>query len=362
MSGLYEHIQGVIAADGPISLARYMEIALAHPTQGYYITRDPLGAAGDFTTAPEVSQMFGEIIGLWAAHMWMEMGAPDPLHLVETGPGRGTLMADMVRAMRIAPGLAEAVRVHLVETSPALREKQKETLAEIGVEDATWHERLADVPDGPMLLVANEFLDALSFHQFEKRDGRWFERMVGMDEDGDLTIGLAPQPAVDAPVLPLLEAAEEGALFERSPQREAIAIEVAQRLARHQGAALFIDYGHAASGIGDTFQALKAHQPVDPLEEPGEADLTSHVDFEAFGLAAISAGAKVFGAIGQGDFLKALGIEVRAERLGAGQDEEEREAIAAALHRLVSEEEMGELFKVMILTSADAPVPPPFME
>ncbi|NNM73516.1 class I SAM-dependent methyltransferase [Enterovirga sp. DB1703] len=320
-----------------------MALALGHPRLGYYVTRDPLGAAGDFTTAPEISQMFGELIGLWAAETWSLLGRPAPLRLVELGPGRGTLMSDALRAAGVLPGFREALTVHLVETSPALREAQARTLQPAGVA-VTWHLQLAEVPPGPAIVIANEFFDALPIRQFVRARTGWHERMVGLGPDGALSFGLAPDPdpRLAAPGQPgdVLEVGEAGL---------AIAAEIGARLARGGGAALVIDYGHHRSGPGETLQSVRHHAFADPLAEPGEADLTAHVDFEALARAAARAGASVHGPESQGDFLRALGIEARAERLRRGASAEQAAEIGAALRRLTGPgpDGMGDLFKAV---------------
>ncbi len=342
MSALKDEIIAIIRSEGPISVARYMELALGHPTHGYYTTRDPLGAAGDFTTAPEISQMFGELIGLWLAQAWLEMGSPARVILAEAGPGRGTLMADALRAARAVPGFRAAVEVRLVETSPALRAAQARML-----EDASphWHDRLSDLPvDAPLLLVANEFLDALPIRQFERRAGCWCERLVGL-RDGALTFGLAPEPERG-----LTRDAPEGAIVEVSPAALAAVAEIAARVTRQGGAALLMDYGHSG-GFGDTLQAMRAHAFADPLDAPGEADLTAHVDFAAMAAAARRAGAQVDGPTEQGPFLLSLGLAERAERLMAAAPARALE-IAAQRDRLtdMTPTGMGRLFKVLTLT------------
>lgn len=344
---LARRIADLILADGPITLADYMALALGDPDDGYYITRDPLGRSGDFVTAPEISQMFGEIVGIWLVEAWRALGHPLPVRLVELGPGRGTLMADILRVVsRLAPPLAAGLDLHLVETSPALRARQAATLAGSGIAP-TWHAAFADVPAGPMLLVANEFFDALPIRQFVHADGTWRERVVGLDADGRLAFGLGPGALVgDAPAR-LLRGAEPGAVLEVSPASTAVMNAIAERIAREGGAALAIDYGHAETAFGDTFQAVKAHAFADPLAEPGHADLTAHVDFGALARAARAAGAGVLGPITQGDFLLAMGLLERAGRLGAPLDEAGREAIRAAVERLAGPQQMGTLFKVM---------------
>jgi NADH dehydrogenase [ubiquinone] 1 alpha subcomplex assembly factor 7 len=324
------------------------------------MTRDPLGAAGDFVTAPEVSQMFGELVGLWCVEMWRASGAPDPVQMVELGPGRGTLMADALRAARMAPGFAKAHSVNLVETSPVLRERQRETLAG---QDAAWRESIDQLPGGPLLLIANEFFDALPVRQFERTKAGWRERMVGLDGEG-FRVALAPGESAAAALIPeaVRKTARQGDVAEIRPAAIAIARIAGERIARFGGAALIIDYGHAASAPGDTLQAVRNHESCDWLDNPGEADLTAHVDFEALAGAAREAGAAAHGPVPQGDFLTRLGLEVRAARLLRGATKAQVRDIKAARHRLIDPAEMGTLFKVMALTRTDAPPPPGFTQ
>jgi NADH dehydrogenase [ubiquinone] 1 alpha subcomplex assembly factor 7 len=337
---LHREIAELIAQEGPISVERYMGLALSHPRYGYYRTRDPFGAAGDFVTAPEISQIFGELIGLWAADRWDLMGRPAQLRLVELGPGRGTLMADALRATRIVPQFRAALDLHLVETSETLRQRQEQALA--AQASASWHRRFEDIPAGPMILIANEFFDALPIRQYVRAGTGWHERLVGLAEEGALAFGLAVQPE------PTLGAAAPiGAVLEVSPQGLALARAIAERLVAQGGVALIIDYGHVRQGFGDSFQAVRRHGFADPLAAPGENDLTAHVDFAALGEAARKGGAAVYGPVTQGDFLRALGIEARAARLKAKATPSQAAAIDAALARLagVGEGQMGALFK-----------------
>ena len=354
MTPLGREIRELIAAEGTITLERFMALALGHPRHGYYMTRDPFGAAGDFTTAPEISQMFGELIGLWAAETWSIMGRPARLHLIELGPGRGTLMADALRAGRILRGFLDAVHVHLVETSPVLREVQASTLAGMGAEPS-WHASLAEVPPGPAVMVANEFFDALPIRQLVRSEAGWHERMVGLGPEDTLAFGLAPEPdrSIGRPGRP-------GDIIEINEPGLAIAGELSARLAAGGGAALVIDYRHLRSAPGDTLQALRAHTYADPLAAPGEADLTAHVDFAALAGAAVRAGAAIHGPASQGDFLRALGIETRAERLKRGASPEQAQALDAALRRLTGSGpgEMGELFKVVAFSDPRIPALP----
>ncbi len=349
-----------IAESGPITVADYMAEALGHPEHGYYMTRDPLGAAGDFITAPEISQMFGELIGLWCADMWHSRVAPGPATLVELGPGRGTLMADALRAARMLPEFAATLSVHLVETSPALQDIQRRTLAAHRVR---WHRSLQSVPDGPALLVANEFFDALPIRQFELTVDGWRERLIGLAPDGtDFQFIPGPEPAPDSLVPPDTRAAAQlGDIAEVCPAGIAFAAEIGRRVAGDGGAALIVDYGHAVSAPGETLQAMRAHQAVDPLDLPGDADLTAHVDFAALSRAAGDAGAAVHGPVPQGLFLSRLGIAERVERLRRGATPDQVRDIETACHRLIADEEMGTLFKVLAITPSDMPAPPGFI-
>jgi YfiH family protein len=303
---LVEVLARRIQAEGPLTVAAFMAECLLHPSHGYYATRDPFGSAGDFVTAPEVSQMFGELLGLCLAQGWLDGGAPAPVVLAELGPGRGTLMADLLRATRGVPGFHAALSVHFVEASPTLRRLQAER-----VPGATFHDTAATLPEGPLLLVANEFLDALPIRQAVRRGFGWAERVVGLEE-GRLAWGLAP-PTRIAELAHRLADTREGDVVEWCPALPGIVGEVGARVARHGGLALFVDYGGWRS-LGDTLQAVRRHRPADPLEAPGEADLTAHVDFEAVARAA--APARATAPCPQGEFLRRLGIEARAERLG----------------------------------------------
>ncbi|WP_312897000.1 class I SAM-dependent methyltransferase [Microvirga soli] len=341
MKALKETLRELIALEGPITVERYMSLCLRH----YYATRDPLGAAGDFTTAPEISQMFGELIGLWMLEIWNGMGRPAPCRLVELGPGRGTLMADLLRATKLLPDFKEAATVHLVETSPSLRQRQQAALTPSGFE-IKWHDRLEGVPAGPMLLVANEFFDALPVRQFLATERGWCERLVGLDGE-HLTFGLRPEPepALGNPL-------RLGDVLEWPAASVDVMGPLTGRLARDGGAALILDYGYWGPAFGDTLQALKSHRSVDPLEEPGEADLTTHVDFHRLAQASAAQGARVHGIVAQGDFLQALGIEARAEALKARATPAQAADIDQALARLTERGAtgMGELFKALAVT------------
>ena len=335
-----------ISADGPLTVADYMAECLFHPRHGYYSTREPFGRGGDFITAPEISQMFGELLGLWAADCWLRLGSPAPFILAELGPGRGTMMADALRAARIVPGFLDAARIVLVEASPRLRAAQEVALAAHSI---AWADRVEDLPAGPLILLANEFVDALPIRQFVRTPEGTAERMVGL-EAGNLAFGLRPGARLDPADERRLLAAPPGALLEICPLGQSVAAHIGARLARDGGAALLIDYGHAG-GFGDTLQALRAHAHDDPLAHPGEADITAHVDFAALAGAARKNGAGAFGPIGQGDLLNRLGLAARAERLKRNAGPEAAAAIEAAALRLAGAHEtgMGTLFKALAL-------------
>jgi NADH dehydrogenase [ubiquinone] 1 alpha subcomplex assembly factor 7 len=344
-----------IALVGPLTVADYMTEVLSHPQHGYYRVQAPIGAAGDFVTAPEVSQMFGELIGLWCVEVWHAQGAPDPIRLVELGPGRGTLMTDALRAARLVPAFSAAARIHLVEINPVLREQQRQALGAQG--EIAWHDRLQDVPEGPTLLIANEFFDALPIRQFVRRATTWRERLIGLDKDGELVWALS-RPLPEG----LLEADQpqtDGTVVEVAPQAATLVREIARRVSTRGGAALIIDYGYDGTGPGNTLQAVRHHRAHDVLEAPGTADLSAHVDFAALARAVAAARAVAHGPVTQGDFLRRLGIEVRARRL-ADSHPDRRAAIAAALQRLIAPEQMGTLFKALAVTAAQAPTPPGF--
>ena len=356
MTPLEREIRETIALEGPISLERYMSMCLGHPAHGYYMTRDPFGAAGDFVTAPEVSQMFGELIGLWAAECWAAMGAPSHLRLVELGPGRGTLMADALRAASIVAPFRKALSIHLVEMSPVLREAQRARLEPTGLPLA-WHADVDEIPEGPAIFIANEFFDALPVRHYLRTDRGWCERMVGLDAQGALAFGLASEAE------PYIKGeAPQGSVLEVSPATQRIATRIAARIAQQRGALLAIDYGHVDTQLGETLQALKAHRFVDPLLDAGEADLTTHVDFAALGRALRAGGAKLQGPVTQGDFLARLGIAQRAETLMRKASPQQAESIASALTRLTARDRasMGELFKVLAATDPSLPPLPGF--
>ena len=356
LSPLHTEIKRLIRTFGPMPVWRYMELCLMHPQHGYYISRDPLGREGDFTTAPEVSQMFGELLGLWAASVWKAVGSPSQFQLIELGPGRGTMMSDALRALRVLPPLYQALSVHMVEINPVLREKQQATLT--GLRNITWHKRFDEVPEGPCVIFANEYFDVLPIHQMIRREDGWHERVVELDPDENFIYGIAadPTPGFEALLPPLVRAAPVGAIFEWRPDSEIM--DLAKRVRDQRGAALIIDYGHIRSDVGDTFQAIARHSFADPLKAPGLADITAHVDFDALGRGAEAVGAHVHGPVTQSDFLRRLGIETRALTLMQRASHEVSEDVAKGLQRLIGGGRggMGSLFKVLALSDPDIPV------
>lgn len=342
-----------IALTGPISIAEFMAEALGHPRLGYYRRALPVGAAGDFTTAPEISQMFGELIGVWLAERWLAMGAPSSVQLIELGPGRGTLMADALRATRGVPGFHAALVLHLIETNAPLRAEQQRAL---GAFAPVWHERFDAVPAGPALIVANEFFDALPVRQFLNTPQGWRERMVGLAPDGEtLVVALAPGATPYARYLPV---ANEGAQAEIGEAGRDLAAAIGERLLRDGGWALIVDYGYD-TGAGTSLQAVHGHRGAGILDRPGETDLSAHVDFAAL---AASARAPAFGPIAQGDFLCRLGILQRADSLKVRASDSQRAAIDAALARLIDPGQMGTLFRVLAVGDGRSTAPAGFSE
>ena len=351
MTPLAEKLVAQIRANGPITVADFMAACLADPQHGYYMRGEPFGRAGDFITAPEISQIFGELIGLWAIAVWEMLGSPDPFVLAELGPGRGTLMADMLRTGGVKPAFLRAASVHLVEMSPRLREVQKAALAPTG-QAVHWHARIDDIPHAPTVFIANEFFDAMPVRQFQWQDGGWAERVIGLNDDGEFTFGLSPVSQRPAEVsLP------DGAVVEASPTGKAVMTLIGERIARDRGAALIIDYGSDQPGIGDTLQAVRAHKYESPFAMPGEADVTCHVDFSALARTAGEAGIEPRPVIGQGEFLVRLGLVERANVLGRDKDAKTRDQIASAIERLAGPKAMGKLFKVLAVASPGLKLP-----
>lgn len=338
---------------GPIPLADYMQSCLLDPEHGYYATRDPFGQTGDFITAPEISQMFGELIGLSLAQAWLDQGAPAHFTLAELGPGRGTLMADALRATKAVPGFHAAAQIVLVEASATLRKIQRHRLDGHKV---SWADDVTTLPDHPLYLIANEFFDALPIRQYTRQGQGWRERMVGVSDAGNLTFGLGG-PVTPEALAGRLGDTKTGDIVELCPAAMSITTTIATRIAQHGGAALFIDYGGWRS-LGDTFQALTAHEPVDPFAAPGLADLTAHVDFEALSKAAAAAGAQTSAMCSQGVLLERLGITARAQALAQKMSGDALEAHIAAHRRLTHPREMGNLFKTLGLAAPGGPLPP----
>jgi SAM-dependent MidA family methyltransferase len=358
---LAEKIRAIISAYGPISVTDYFALCLADPDYGYYKTRDPFGRGGDFVTAPEVSQLFGEMVGIFLVHAWEKHLKPRRnVRIAEIGPGRGTMMADILRvAQKLAPDLYEIATVHLVETSPTLREVQGKTLESHAVKIG-WHDSFDEIPSGFLLLAANEFFDAVPIRQFVKTQAGFRERLVGVDGDGALTF-TAGAGGLDPALLPTgHQTAPPGTIVEVAPARAAIMQMLSDRLFDSGGTALIIDYGHLEAGFGDTLQAVFRHAFDPPLAHPGEADLTSHVDFEVLADIARARSIAVNGMTTQGEFLLKLGLLERAGALGRGKDAAEQEAIRAAVERLAGDglNQMGGLFKVMAVSSPSVALHP----
>ncbi len=343
-----------IAAEGPLTIADFMAAALLDPREGYYTRATPLGdeagRGGDFVTAPEVSQIFGELLGLWCLEAWQRLGSPQAFRLIELGPGRGTLMSDLLRSLALMPDCLAAAAIHLVEVSPRLQAIQQQTLAKHKV---TWHGSLAELPAGPAVVVANEFFDALPLRQFERSPEGWHERLVVRGKEG---LAFALSGRLPRGLLP--EVAEVGAVYEMSTATTTIAAELGRHLVREGGAALVIDYGYRSRPGRGSLQAVAGHRKVPVLSAPGQVDLSGQVDFAALAVAAQGSGATAYGAVAQGAFLQTLGLEERKQALAAGQPPDVAARIERSCARLVAPEEMGERFLVLSLQSPDLPGPP----
>ena len=359
-SPLETEIRRLIAAAGPMPLAEYMTLCLSDREHGYYTNHDPFGARGDFITAPEVSQMFGEMIGLWMAAVWKQMGSPENLRIIELGPGRGTMLKDALRAAKVLPNFLEAAVIHLVEISPALEAQQQRTLEALPM-PIYWHPSLADVPPGIAIVVANEFFDALPIHQAVKTEQGWHERRIDIESTGRLAFTVAPEPIphFDTLLPPPLRSAPDGSFFEW--RADNVVLELGKRLMRDGGAALVIDYGHTQSAVGDTLQAVGRHAYADPLSAPGTIDLTAHVDFQALTSAVEAMGVNGYGPVTQSQLLRRLGIMTRAASLKTKVPDAAAD-IDAALKRLISEGEagMGALFKAAAFAQPSVGAPPGF--
>ncbi len=358
MNALFEQLRTRIIQNGLLTVAQYMEAAMTDPNFGYYTTKLPLGDAGghrgDFITAPELSQVFGELIGLWSAAVWQSMGEPAVVRLVELGPGRGTLMADALRATKRVPGFHQAAHLHMIDASPTLINQQQKMLEQSGVKEQHWHNDLSLVPEGPMICIANEFFDALPVRQFQRVGEGWYERMVGLNASFDgLSFELSNQQSPHHLIPEILQTAKEGELVETSPVILRKLHTLAARIADQGGAAVIIDYGHLKSAPGETLQALQNHQFAHVLEAPGEQDLTTHIDFAALERGAVNANAKIHGPVEQGAFLNNLGLGLRVKALmdNAASSEQSSNLLSRA-ERLVDPAQMGSLFKVLGISDA----------
>lgn len=350
MTRLGRRIAALIEATGPISVADYMAMCLFDPQDGYYTTREPFGRDGDFTTAPEVSQMFGEIVGVWVVTAWRSLSSPLPVTVAEIGPGRGTLAKDMLRAIRqLAPDLHAKADVALIETSPRLAQVQRATLGDESSR-TSWHDSVDTLPRQPLLIVGNELFDAVPIRQYVRAALTWSERLIGLDDNGKLTFLAGPSTIENNRLPPDAATAGEGAIAEIAPARTAIMDAIAARIAADGGAGLFIDYGHAVSAVGDTLQAIRGHGFDPVLAHPGEADLTAHVDFEALAREARRHGLET-SLVTQSDFLLRMGLLERAGRLGAGAAVVVQERIRGEVERLAAPDAMGTLFKVLCVAS-----------
>jgi len=340
---LQNFLRDEIKSQGALTIPEFMDHVLGHPEYGYYITRDPIGKDGDFTTSPEISQIFGDMIGLWLADIWIQMGSPKRFALLECGPGRGTLMADIMRVTSAVDGFSKAAQITLLETSPILKEKQKQALSSF---KPIWIDNLDQLSnDMPVLFVANEFFDALPVNQYQFIDGAWYKRLVDYRDEKFIWSQQKTDfdPCDDIGMRP----AEDKQIFEKSDIRSSLMGQLASKLKHQGGAGLVIDYGHTYHAFGDTLQAMKAHKYVDALDHVGDADITSHVDFAALKDCAVERGADVFGMLTQGDFLRALGIQIHTSRLMESANMQQKGDLQNALHRLTHSDEMGTLFKVM---------------
>jgi len=349
MSDLGAHLKQLIRNDGPISVAEFMRIVLTAQPDSYYMRGESFGAGGDFITAPEISQIFGELIGLWCVDTWQRLGEPKRFSLVELGPGRGTMMKDALRAARVAPDFLEAASVAMIEASHVLRRLQEDALHAAPVSSIHWLDRFdeLDVTHGPVLVLANEFFDALPVRQFVRAECGWNERAVGIGVDGELCFAAAPAP-IDIDLIPVpVRGAPVGAIVETAPARAILAAAIGERIAAASGAALVVDYGFVGPAVGDTLQAVKRHAYAPVLAEPGLADVTTHVDFTALSHAFTEGGAHVTSVVGQGEFLRRLGAAERVATLKRAANEEQPRQLDTAYHRLTAPEAMGSLFKAL---------------
>jgi len=356
LADLWDRIVRLIEAGGPLSIADYMALCLYDKADGYYMTRDPFGRSGDFTTAPEISQMFGELIGVWLVSVWRAIGQPERPMIAEIGPGRGTLIKDVVRTIgQTAPDLRANADFRLIETSGKLRLAQATTLQGTWGH-FEWHNDVDELPRGPLLIVGNELFDAVPIRQYVKAGQTWLERAVGLDTDGNLAFTAKPGAPDPALVPPDAIAAPDGTIIEIAPARAAIMDKIAERIATDGGAGLFIDYGYAQPAAGDSLQALVRHAYADPLVEPGTADITAHVDFAALVGSAKAQGLETTLST-QGDFLLGMGLLERAGQLGAKADRATRKRLQGEVDRLAGPDGMGTLFKVLTVVHPGTSLP-----
>jgi NADH dehydrogenase [ubiquinone] 1 alpha subcomplex assembly factor 7 len=348
-----------IAENGPLTIEAFMQACSSDAASGAYASRQPIGGAGDFITAPEISQIFGELLGLWSVAVWQSMSAPRAVTVAELGPGRGTLMADALRAWRAVPPFVDTVSVALIETSPVMVAAQRSSLREARV-PVSWYATLDELPDGPLILLTNEFVDALPIRQFIYRDGTWRERLVASDRSGGFCFTEGDRLALGDQASDLPDEAPDGSILETRPAAKTLLRELGRRASVAPLAALIIDYGHDESGFGDTLQAVRGHRFAATLGDPGSADLSAHVDFADLKRQASALGLKPYGPMPQGEFLLKLGLGERHDRLLQRATPAQAEAIASGASRLVDPKQMGILFKALALTGAGLPPPPPF--
>lgn len=358
-TALSQQLKSYISQNGPISTRAFMEACLYDPEHGYYRAGNPIGADGDFITAPEISQMFGEMIGIWCLLTWQSMRQPIPLQIVELGPGRGTLMADLLRALQKLHPNFETISVHMVERSVSLKARQMAALEGFDC-PKHWHDNLAEVPTSPTLIIANEFLDCLPVRQFVKKAKAWHERVVSLDDEGAFCFAVGKEVPKGMVVPARFDTAPPGAIFEFCPDFEAVMNDVQRLASKAPMAALFIDYGYEGPSLGETLQAVHKHNMVSPFVLPGQIDLTAHVDFTAIGALAVARGLRAYGPRDQGAFLSQLGIGTRAEALVQTATEQQADKLVSDVVRLVAPEQMGSLFKAMCLSSPGFTPPPPF--
>ena len=363
MSPLEAYIKRLIKEMGPIPVSQYMSLVLGHPTYGYYQRQNPVGAEGDFITSPEISQVFGEICGMYLASMWQQIGRPSQTRLVELGPGRGTLISDILRAASFVPNFLKSLSIHLVETSRALRTQQENLLKKkFGEIEVNWHLRIDQIPEGPVLFVANEFFDALPADQFVKTPTGWSLRCVGLSKSEELTFSerqLDQNFEFNIP-FSIGEAAKIGDIYEICFPAHQVIKELSKRIGENGIGALVIDYGHIQAGLGDTLQAVSSHKYADPLIFPGDSDLTTHVDFSALHRIADLESTRVSGPINQGSFLESMGIIERTMIIARNMPPNLSKDFVTATKRLTEPKGMGSLFKVMVITNSQQPAPPGF--